>query len=73
LIETLLAIKWMIDCCKGLGRIRDLLAEEGADLPDSKVIDPYIWQVHWWLPAWGKREATELTIGHIRLQPGEKN
>jgi hypothetical protein len=73
LIEALSAIKSMIECCKVLWRIRDLLAEESADLPDSKVIDPYMWQVNWWLPEWGKPETTELTVDHIRVQPGEKN
>jgi hypothetical protein len=34
LIEALEAMKWMIDCCRGLVRIGALIANENADLPD---------------------------------------
>ncbi|KUH70022.1 hypothetical protein AU184_14555 [Mycolicibacterium novocastrense] len=54
-------------------RIRDILADKGADLPDDKIIDPCIWQVNWWLPKWGDPRTTPLTVGHIRLRPGETN
>lgn len=73
LIETLEGIKWMIDCCRGVLRIGDLLADKTAHLPDDKVIDSYMWQVNWWLPEWGDPETAQLTVGHIRLKPGEKN
>jgi hypothetical protein len=73
LIEALQGIKWMIDCCRGLLRIRDIIAEENADLPDDKVIDPFMWQVNWWLPEWGDPKTTPLTVAHVRLQPGESN
>jgi hypothetical protein len=63
----------MIDCCRGLLRIRDILADESADLSDDKVIDPFMWQVNWWLPEWGDPKTTSLTVGHIRLGPGESN
>jgi hypothetical protein len=73
LIGALAGMKWMKDCCRGLLRIRDLLADESADLPDHKVIDAFMWQVNWWLPEWGDPTTTPLTVGHIRLQPGESN
>jgi hypothetical protein len=73
LIEALEGMKWMKDCCRGLLRIRDILAEENADLPDHKVIDAFMWQVNWWLPEWGNPKTTPLTVGHIRLRPGENN
>jgi hypothetical protein len=73
LIEALQGIKWMIDCCRGLVRIRDIIAHENADLPDDKVIDAFMWQVNWWLPEWGDPKTTPLTVGHVRLQPGESN
>jgi hypothetical protein len=73
LIAALGGLKWMIACCKGLGRIRQLLAHPDADLPDDKVIEAFMWQVNWWLPEWGDPETTPLTVGHIRLRPGQKN
>ena len=73
LIEALQGIKWMIDCCRGLLRIRDIIAEENADLPDDKVIGAFMWQVNWWRPEWGDPETTPLTVGHVRLRPGESN
>jgi hypothetical protein len=73
LIEALADLKWLIDCCRGLGRIRDLLSNEDAYLPDDKPIDAYMWQVNWWLPEWGDQQTTQLTVGHIRLCHGEKN
>ncbi|MCV7090078.1 hypothetical protein [Mycobacterium interjectum] len=73
LIEALEGMKWMIDCCRGLLRIGALLMHENADLPDNKVIDSYMWQVNWWLPEWGDPETTPLTVGHVRLGPGESN
>jgi hypothetical protein len=73
LIEALEGMKWMIDCCRGLLRIGGLLANENADLPDDKVIDAFMWQVNWWLPEWGDPETTPLTVGHVRLRPGESN
>lgn len=73
LIGALEGMKWMIDCCRGLTRIGALLADETADLPDDKVIDPFVWQVNWWLPEWGDPETTPLTVGHIRLRPDESN
>jgi hypothetical protein len=71
LIQALRSMKWMIDCCRGLLRIRDIIADENADLPDDKVIDPFMWQVNWWLPEWGDPETTPLTVGHVRLRPDE--
>jgi len=73
LIEALRGMKWMIDCCRGLLRIRDIIADQTADLPDDKVIDPFMWQVNWWLPEWGNPETTPLTVTHVRLRPGESN
>ncbi len=73
LIEALQGIKWMISCCRGLLRIRDIIAEEYADLPDDKVINAFMWQVNWWLPEWGDPKTMPLTVGHVRLQPGEVN
>jgi hypothetical protein len=73
LIGALVGMKWMKDCCRGLLRIRDILADEKADLPDEKVINPFIWQVNWWLPGWGNPQTMPLTVGHIRLRPGETN
>ncbi|ASW89728.1 hypothetical protein [Mycobacterium marseillense] len=73
LIEALDDMKWMIDCCRGLVRIGALLADETADLPDHKVIDPFMWQINWWLPEWGDRETTSLTVGHVRLRLDECN
>lgn len=63
LIEALTDMKWMIDCCRGLLRIGGIIAVEHADLPDHKVIDPFMWQVNWWLPEWGDPETTPLTVG----------
>lgn len=73
LIGALQGMKWMIDCCRGLVRIGAFLADETANLPDAKVIDAYAWQVNWWLPEWGDPETTPLTVGHVRLRPGESN
>lgn len=73
LIEALNGMKWMIDCCRGLLRIHNILAAENADLSDDNVIDPFMWQVNWWLPEWGEPGTTPLTVAHIRLQPGESN
>lgn len=73
LIEALEGMKWMIDCCRGLVRVGALLAHETADLPDDKVIDAFMWQVNWWLPEWGNPETTPLTVGHVRLRPGQSN
>lgn len=73
LIQALAGMKWMIDCCRGLLRIGTLLMNENADLPDDKVIDAFMWQVNWWLPEWGDPETTPLTVGHVRLGPGESN
>ncbi|MGY4647664.1 hypothetical protein [Mycobacterium sp. URHB0021] len=73
LIGALESMKWMKDCCRGLLRIRDILADEKANLSDEKVIDAFAWQVNWWMPEWGDPETTLLTVGHIRLRPGEKN
>jgi hypothetical protein len=73
LIEALQGMKWMIDCCRGLVRIGALIANENADLPDNKVIDPFMSQVNWWLPEWGGPQTTPLTVGHVRLRPGEVN
>lgn len=73
LVEALQGMKWMIDCCRGLLRLRDILAEADADLPDDKVIDPFLWQVNWWLPEWGDPKTTPLTVAHVRMQPGESN
>ena len=63
----------MIRCCRGLLRIRNILADEHATLPDDKVIDPFMWQVNWWLPEWGDPDQTPLNVGHVRLRPGETN
>ena len=73
LIEALQGMKRMIECCRGLLRIREIIADENADLPDDKVIDPFMWQVNWWLPEWGDQETTPLTVGHVRLRPEECN
>jgi hypothetical protein len=71
--ETLAELKWLIDCCRGLVRIHGLLSNEDTNLPDDKVIDASMWQVNWWLPEWGNRETTQLTVGHLRRLPDETN
>jgi len=38
-----------------------------------RLIDPFMWQVNWWLPEWGDPRTTPLTVAHIRLQPDESN
>jgi hypothetical protein len=36
LIDALQGIKWMIDCCRGLLRIRNIIADENANLPMTR-------------------------------------
>ncbi|CAA0134641.1 Uncharacterised protein [Mycolicibacterium vanbaalenii] len=75
LIAALAAIRSVRDCLHGLNRIRGILSEEGTreGLADDKIIDPFMWQVNWWLPEWGELWSRPLTVADVFLQPGETN
>jgi hypothetical protein len=68
-MEALESMRWMIDCCRDMLRIRNIPADVEADLPNED--HRYLYVASELVAArMGDPEKTPLTVRHIRLRRG---